>query len=192
MEYKTLEILTEEASMDLFLRGLLPRILPEEYVLNENCFIRPHQGKSDLKKSIPTKIRAYSKYNHPVKVLIIHDQDSNDCVVLKNNLVSLIKNENTTIPFLVRIACRELENWYLGDPDAIGIVYDDVNSNNIKEKAKYRNPDRTSGAFELNSLSKNFSKTEAAREIGKIINFEENKSESFNQFVKGLYKLICL
>ena len=35
------------------------KILPEEYQLEINCFIRPHQGKSDLQKSIPVKDSTY-------------------------------------------------------------------------------------------------------------------------------------
>lgn len=112
MSYKVLEILTEEPSMELFLQGILPRILPSDYVLGENCFIRPHQGKSDLKRSISKKMRAYLKYGYPVKVLILHDQDSNDCIALKSDLVALALAEThgNVLPYLVRIICRELEN----------------------------------------------------------------------------------
>ena len=61
------EILTEEPSMENFLRGTLPHILPLGYVLDQNCFIRPHEGKSHLKKSIPRKVKAFVNYQWPVK-----------------------------------------------------------------------------------------------------------------------------
>ncbi|GHV69237.1 hypothetical protein FACS1894199_17650 [Bacteroidia bacterium] len=116
-----LEILAEEPSMEYFLRGALPTILPDDYALDVNCFIRPHNGKSDLKRSIPKKMRAYPHYPYPVKILIVHDQDSNDCKLLKQELINLCGN--TGVPFIIRIACRELENWYLGDMTAIESVY---------------------------------------------------------------------
>jgi hypothetical protein len=58
---------------------ILPKILPDKWVLGENYFIRPHQGKSDLKKSIPKKIKTFSKFHEKVGVIIIQDQDFNDC-----------------------------------------------------------------------------------------------------------------
>jgi len=50
-----LVFLLEERSMKEFLRGLLPRILPA------GCEFQliPHEGKSDLEKSIPRKLRAW-------------------------------------------------------------------------------------------------------------------------------------
>ncbi len=190
MGYKALEILTEEPSMAFFLRGVLPRILPEDYVLDENCFIRPHEGKSDLKKSIPRKMRAYPRYEYPVKVLIVHDQDSNDCIELKKSLLELIKPTEKVIPCLVRIACRELENWYLGDLESIQKVFPEVDAAKLAGKAKFRNPDKVSGAYELSQLTDFFSKTATARAIGPIIAIDTNSSPSFQQFVRGLSMLI--
>jgi hypothetical protein len=188
MNSTVIEILTEEASMEYFLRGLLPRILPEDYTIDVNCFIRPHEGKSDLQRSIPRKIKAYGRYGYPVKVLIVHDQDSNDCLVLKNKLVDLTQGSN--LPVVIRIACRELENWYLGDLKSLAKLYPDVKASQLEGKAKYRNSDRLSGSYELDQLTKTFSKTGAARSIGSIIDIDLNRSISFQQFISGLNKLI--
>lgn len=185
MSYKSLEILTEEPSMEYFLRGLLPRILPKEYVLDENCFIRPHEGKTDLQKSIPAKMRAYAKYGYPVKVLIVHDQDSNDCKVLKNKLIEL--SGATNVPCLVRIVCRELENWYLGDWDALAKVYPEVRQS---RKDRFKNPDAVFGAHEIGLLTQKFGKIHAARSLGEIISIQANTSPSFRQFISGLSKFL--
>ncbi|MCK9452185.1 MAG: DUF4276 family protein [Bacteroidales bacterium] len=183
-----LEILTEEKSMEVFLRGLLPRILLDTFVLDSNCFIHSHEGKSHLVKSIPRKMKAYPKFPEEVRVLIIHDQDSNDCIKLKNKLTKLCSAE---LHCLVRIACRELENWYLGDFKAIECVFPEVNAAKYLGKAKYRTADRLTGAEEIKKLSKEFSKTQTAREIGKVIDFKNNKSVSFNHFISGLQKLLA-
>lgn len=189
MNNTIIEILTEEISMDYFLRGLLPRILPNDYSLDENCFIRPHEGRSDLMKSIPRKVQAYQKYGYPVKVLIIHDQDSNDCITLKKSLENLC-SKAPSIPAIVRIACHELENWYLGDIETLVNLYPEIRSKNIKKKRKFKNPDSVYGAYEIGQLSKNFSKTSAARSMGETINIDSNSSPSFKQFIVGISKLI--
>ncbi len=186
-----IEILTEEPSMENFLRQLLPILLPEEYQLDINCFIHPHEGKSHLRKSIPRKLQAYSRYRNPVRVLIIQDQDSSDCVTLKNELLSLCQSI-VTIPIVVRIACRELENWYLGDLKAIEKLYPETKATRFVGKAKFRNPDLVFGSNELELLTPNFTKSHASREIVKFMDIQTNRSKSFNHFVSGLSKLLYL
>lgn len=101
------EFLLEEESMKNVLEVLLPQILPDSYKLNENCFLRAHNGKSDLKNSIPKKVKVFSAFK-ATKLVILHDQDSNDCKTLKRDLMRLCK-ENGNCPVLIRIPCRELE-----------------------------------------------------------------------------------
>lgn len=189
MEKVVLEIFTEERSMENFLRGLLPRILPSDFQLDINCFIRPHEGKSDLKKSLIRKVKAFQNYPHPVKLLIIHDQDSNDCKLLKADLVSICSSISN-LEFLVRIACKELENWYLGDLYSIERIYPDSRASRLSNKSKFKRPDSLNGTEELENLSKKFSKSHASREIGKIICLEDNRSVSFNHFVSGVSKIL--
>ena len=113
-----IEILVEEPSMKNFLETKLPDFLPEGYGLGINVFIRPHNGKSDLMRSIPKKIQAFSHYHRPAKIIIVHDQDSHDCRELKQKILDLCA-QHGDCPVLVRIACRELENWYLGNLYAV-------------------------------------------------------------------------
>lgn len=190
MKNSRIEILTEEKSMELFLSALLPRLLPEGFSLGVNCFIRSHEGKSHLQKSIPNKIKAFQKFSIPVKVMIVHDQDSNDCLILKKKLLELSRQGNEQVPVVVRIACRELENWYLGDFEALEKLYTEVKAVKYSQKSKFRNPDSVFGAQEMTALSRNFSKSAAARALGTIISIDNNRSPSFRQFISGLNKLI--
>jgi len=190
MKEEYLEFLVEEKSMAVFLEEFLPIILPEGYILNENCFVRPHNGKQDLQKQIPKIVRAYRNYPLPVKFMVIHDQDSYDCMALKTKLKNLIAENTSNTDYLIRIACRELENWYLGDLDAVEHIYPESKASRQKNKAKFREPDRLNGAEEMQKFSKNFGKVSCAREIAKVISVERNKSESFNQFQHGVIKLI--
>ncbi len=191
MEEVQLEILTEEQSMETFLRGFLPRVLPDGFVLDQNCFIRPHEGKNDLRKSIPRKIRAFRSLFKQVKVLILHDQDANDCEKLKSELIDLITQQGSAVDYLVRIVCRELENWYLGDFTAIETVYPSVKAVRYQNKRKFRAPDHVHGSEELQRICKDFSKTECARKISPHITVQHNRSRSFQHFVAGLERLLA-
>ncbi|NMB71830.1 MAG: DUF4276 family protein [Bacteroidales bacterium] len=187
MEYR-LEILTEERSMAKFLRQLLPNVLPPYYQLDKNCFIRPHEGKSELLKAIPKKLKAY-QHDCNTRVLIIHDQDSNDCIHLKNKLIELCAPYK--VPVVIRIACRELENWYLGDLPALKKVYPKLKVESLMKKSKYRNPDllKEKGSKEIIRLIPDFSKSYAAEKMPLYMDINNNLSPSFRQFLIGLKKI---
>ena len=129
-----LVFLLEERSMKVLLDIILPKILPEGVSFQTI----PHEGKSELEKSIPIKLRAWNEPN--VAFVIVHDQDSNNCIELKKKLVSLCSNSNRK--FLVRIPCHELEAWYWGDLEAVSKAYD-KDFTSLKNKKKYRNPDQS-------------------------------------------------
>lgn len=183
------EILVEEPSMERFLKGLLPGILPDGYRVDENCFIRTHEGKQDLQKEIPRKVKAYKKSKPSRKIIVIHDQDSNDCRELKNKLIKLIATA-ADIPFLVRIACKELEAFYLGDMQAIEKVYPKFKAKRHANKAKFRNPDKCNAFDEIRKIVPEFQKNRASNEIVKHIDIEGNKSPSFRSLVTGIQRFL--
>lgn len=186
----TVEILVEEPSMENVLDIILPQILPEGYELGVNCFVRPHQGKSDLKKSIPIKVNAYQYFPQTVRLIVIQDEDSNDCMILKQNLIDLIQTQNLYQPYLVRIACKELENWYLGDMQAIEAVYPTFKAEKNQRKKKYRNPDSIFGADDLERQIKDFAKGFASKNIPKQMDINSNKSSSFNHLISGVQRFL--
>ena len=185
-----IEFLLEEQSMAFFLEELLPRILPPQYQLNVNYFLRPHNGKSDLLKSIPRKVKAFSNVNYEtVKIVVLHDQDSNDCIKLKSKLKTICE-ESGTCPVLIRIVCRELEAWHLGCFDGLEKVYPRLKGSIHRNKAKFRNPDSCHASDELRRIVPEFKKSDTARQMGKIIDINSNKSDSFQQFISGLSKFL--
>ena len=109
--------LLEEESMKVLLEGLLPRIFPQ---LNFQCI--HHEGKSDLEKSIPRKLRAWREPG--VRFVVLRDNDGTDCVFLKQRLLKICSDAGGK-DTLVRIVCEELEAWYLGEPDALAEAFDD-------------------------------------------------------------------
>lgn len=168
-----------------FLRILLPRLLPAGWKVDDNVFIRKHQGKSDLKKSIPIKLKAFSHWHEPIGFIIMQDQDSNDCRKLKQELSDLCSTCNN-IPVLIRIVCRELESWYLGDMNAIQQAYPSFKAKAYSGKSKFRKPDVCNAKDELKKILPNYQETSAARTIAPHIRIENNHSESLHQFVTGL------
>lgn len=185
-----IEILVEEPSMKEFLSILLPRIVEDYWHLNENYFIRSFEGKSDLQKNIPSKIRVFSNWHEPIAVAILQDQDNNDCKELKKRLVDLCM-QNGSCERLVRIVCKELESWYIGDLKAIHYAYGSFKYQNYVSKAKYREPDRCNASHEMRQIVPGFQKIDGAKRIAPHIDIDNNKSQSFKQTITGLNRLFA-
>ncbi len=70
----------EERSMKELLDGILPKILPDGITFKTI----PHEGKYDLERSLPIKLRAWNESD--TSFIIVHDQDSNNCIELKKKI----------------------------------------------------------------------------------------------------------
>lgn len=177
-----LVVMVEERSAKELLEGLLPKILPNEIGIR----IIPHEGKSDLEKSIPKKLRSWQAPN--ARFVILHDQDSADCVALKKKLQSLCDFARDEV--LVRIACVELEAWYFGDPKALASAYEKSSLATIGNKKKYRHPDKIQNPKdELKKLLPQHQQISGARLMAKYMDIDNNSSQSFNTFVDGLRRI---
>ena len=175
--------LLEEDSMRILLEGLLPRLFPE---LLFQCV--PHEGKQDLEKSIPRKLKAWREPG--VRFVVIRDQDSADCHQVKTNLVQLCQSTGRR-DVLVRVACRELEAWYIGEPQALKQAFPATRPSALRElsKRRYQNPDtvvRPSNT--IAELIPEFQKRSGARRMAAFLS-RENTSNSFRVFVEGVERL---
>lgn len=172
------EFLLEERSMRCFLETLLPRILPSHLSLGHNVCLRPHSGKQDLYKSIPNKLAAAKNANKPTAFVVIHDQDSNDCLELKQRILALFSNYN--YPHLVRMPCRELENWYLGSPETLDLYFQTTRFTSLSRKKQLREPDKHTGSkFIESKTDRPLAKTEIATFMGANIALDNTRSKSF-------------
>ena len=179
-----LVIFLEEPSARAMLQGLLPRILPETVAVQYIVF----EGKSDLEKKLPKRLRAWQAPD--AKFLVLRDQDSGDCRVIKDGLVQ--KCHDAAKPdVVVRIACRELESFYLGD---LAAVADAIGPNAVRHKQqqrKFRTPDRLgSPSRELKQLAPSYQKIAGSRAIGPQLNIEANHSRSFQVLIEGIRELV--
>lgn len=173
--------LLEEYSMKVLLEGLLPRLFPDLPFL---CV--PHEGKQDLEKSVPRKLRAWREPG--VRFCVIRDNDGGDCRVLKQTLVRLCEQGGSK-DTLVRIACQELEAWYLGAPDALAEVFGHDTLRGIAARARFRDPDAVAQpATALAQLVPEFQKVSGARRLSRVLP-RENGSRSFQVLMAGLDRL---
>ena len=180
--------MVEEPSMKAFLEAFLPRHFPS---CASTCIIIPHEGKTDLLNSIPRKLKVWTKPED--RFIILIDQDSNDCKSLKKEIQNLCVDKPST---LIRIVCKELESWFLGDLEAVGLAYD-ISLKQLQNKAKYRNPDNHQAFDELKRLleqkKRSIQKVSNAGLVGQYMDLNSrNTSISFQTFISGLQRIIDL
>lgn len=175
-----LVFLLEEPSTKYLLDVLLPKILPKGIEFQTIA----HRGKRDLQRSIPRKLRGWNEPGE-IRFVIVHDQDTKDCVKLKQDILALC--EGTGKKVLVRIACQEMESWYFGDVKALAAAYNMPKLNQISAQKKYRIPDDIpSPKEELRKLLPSHQQIEGAKRVAPYMDIENNSSVSFNQFVSGV------
>lgn len=174
--------LLEERSMKAFLDELLPRVVPElQYKLVS------HEGKRDLVNSFPRKLKAWC--TPAARFVIVYDQDSANCIALKQKLQALVPEARRSVTW-IRIACRELESWLLGDLDALAKAFNKPAMTELVNKKKFRHPDRLGNpAEELCKLVPDYQKIKGARLVAQFIEPDTNTSHSFGVFMRIIHQL---
>lgn len=178
---KEIVFLLEERSAQEMLQGMLPRLFPDDLVVRYIVF----EGKRDLENQLVKKLRGYC--NPDARFVILRDQDSADCVAIKKHLVEKCSQARKRHA-LVRIACHELESWYLADLAAVQQALSIRNLAAKQSKAKYRTPDTLANAAEeLEKITDGlYHKVAGSRAIGPCLDITNTRSHSFGVFVAGL------
>jgi hypothetical protein len=181
---RTLVLFLEEPSAKAMLEGLLPRVLPADV---ETRFI-VFEGKQDLEKQIERRLTHWQT-PHSLFV-VLRDQDAGDCREIKQRLTAKCVSAGRDAA-LVRIACRELESWYLGDLAAVEAAYGQRGLARLALKAKYRQPDLLgSPSAELEKLTRGqYQKVDGSRRLGPMLDLQANLSRSFQVFLEGIARL---
>lgn len=178
-----LVVLLEEPSAEDFLRVVIPKVIPATVCVHFLVF----EGKQDLEKQLPRRIRGWLQPNS--RFFVMRDQDSDDCRRVKDRLVDLCVEAGRP-DTLVRIACRELESFFLGDLEAVARAFNRPQIAAHRRTAKYRNPDLLgSPVDELRKLVPGYQKREGARRISPFLNLDVNQSRSFIAVMGGLNKV---
>ncbi len=166
--------------MNATLQGLLGTQFPE-LIEGLHWFVIDFNGKSDLEKNFPDRMRKWN-YGNPLFV-ILRDNDGSDCGILKRRLEKLALASGK--PFKVRVVCQELESWFLGDNQAVMAAYPECHFSNAT--AKYRSPDKmTNASQDLATLTGEVSKVAKAELIAPNLEPARNVSRSFQVFFQTL------
>ena len=176
-----LVFLLEEPSIKEMLKGLLPRLVPDITDITYIVF----EGKSDLENNIVRRLR---KWRHPASAfVVVRDQDSSDCIGLKEALVRKCHQAGRG-DTVVRIACRELESWYFGDLAAVERGLGVADLVRYGKKSRYRIPDDIQvPSRELMKITRNaYQKVSGSRAIGPYMRLDMNRSHSFRVFLEGV------
>jgi hypothetical protein len=179
-----LVFLVEGQSEKIFIETLWPHLCLTEVKHTVLVF----EGKSDLDRKLDRRITHYR--NTQAGFIVLRDQDASDCYKVKAALLKAYPTADQR-PFKIRIACRELESWLLGDLKALFGAYGESQKYPAySDKAKYRDPDRLSNpGTEIAKMVPSFKKTDAARRVAMQMNIEENRSKSFKHFVAAIHSV---
>jgi hypothetical protein len=171
--------------MKALLDRLLPHIFPG-WVEKQHFLCVPHEGKRDLDKSIPVKLRAWQERG--VRFVIVRDNDNANCILLKNDLIKLCQDSGRP-DTLIRLVCQELESWYLGDLHALDKAFG-TSIDTPKNRKRFAHPDTwEKSSHEIKRLIPTFQKIGGARNMAEHLQVQNNLSHSCRIFFAGIQKI---
>ncbi len=183
---KELVFLLEETSAKAMLEGLLPRILHPDI---SPRFI-PFEGKQDLERQMLKRLRSY--LNPQARFIVLRDLDNApDCIAVKWKLTERCEQAGQARKTLVRIACRELEAFYLADLQAVEQGLSIKKLARQQGYAKFRDPDLLgSPSKELATLTRGeYQKVSGSRVIGEFLDPDNERSPSFKNLVRAIRRM---
>jgi hypothetical protein len=196
------EFLLEEPSAEAALKLLVPKIRDDA-----DYSFHVFNGKPDLFKQLPARLRAYRRWiPADYRLVVVVDEDRKDCRELKDRLERMAiesgfftktSAKGGNFQVLNRIAIEELEAWYFGEPQAVVTAFPRVKTT-VFGKAAYRDPDAIGGgtAEALERILRQaryypagMPKIEVAEKIAAAMTPAQNQSKSFQVFREGLLAL---
>jgi hypothetical protein len=173
----------EEESAKALLEHLFPLLIPQGSQIHPRFIV--FDGKQDLEKQLPGKLRGY--LNPHARFIVLRDQDGGDCKKVKKRLTDLCPSSHRPRT-KVRIACHELESFYLGDLRAVEAAMGTRGLAAKHKEAKFRDPDRLSSpARELETLTGNrYQKVAGSRAIAPHLELRAPRSKSFDHLLQAV------
>ena len=173
----------EEESAKALLVSLYHRLVPAGSPIEARFIV--FEGKQDLDRQLERKLRGY--LNPQASFIVLRDQDRGDCRKVKRDLVARCERAGRP-DTIVRIACRELEAFYLGDLRAVELGLRVRGLCSKQTQTKFRDPDRLqSPSLELQKLTgKQYQKVAGSRAIAPHLNLERPRSRSFRHLIQAI------
>lgn len=190
------EFLVEDPSMEAFFQAWL-----DANPMKASFQIHAFQGKTNLLKRLPSRLRGYRHWLSPShRLIIVLDRDDEDCRSLKDRLEDMCadaglrtrRSSPENWQCATCLAIEELEAWYFGDWPAVVSAYPHA-SPHIPQRKPYRSPDDIAGgtweAFEREMRKKRYfpgglEKVRAARTIGAHVDARRSRSPSFRHLCR--------
>jgi hypothetical protein len=172
---------TEKRFIEPLCKRLFPAWMAEVFSLG---------NKSNVINQSPSFIKNLDKQYGLKRHIILFDQDTGNCEEEKKLLALKIKAVAPLAAVEIRIACNEIESWFLGDINTLKEFFNLPNINNSQEK--YRHTDEISKPSTLLTRETKGAYQKSGIEVSRIaekINIEENKSISFHYFIKAINRL---
>lgn len=181
----TLVFMLEEPSAREMLKSVLPRLVGDDVAIRYVVF----EGKQDLGRQLQSKLQRW--LTPDTRFIVMRDQDAAECHAVKQALVDKCVAAGRP-DALVRVACHELESFYLGDLSAVESGLRLTGLARHQERRRWRQPDRLSNAAEeLGKLTGGiYQKLSGSRAIGPHLRIDgNNRSHSFNVLLDGIRQI---
>jgi hypothetical protein len=173
----------EERSVEALLEILLPRIVGS----GEDSRYIVFEGKQDLEKQLVRRMQGYRTPG--ARFIVLRDQAAGNCKKIKASLKQKCEQAGRS-DAVVRIACRELESWYLGDLAAVEKGLGLSGLRRLQNSAPYRAPDTIANpSSKLTKIAKTYQKIGGSRAIGPYLDVDNTRSRSFSHFVRSIRDL---
>ena len=178
--------LLEEPSMKILLDEWLPRLFPG-WLNGVHFQCIPHEGKTDLERSITRKLAAWRVPGD--RFVVVRDNDNANCEKLKERLRELC-HQSGRPDTLIRLVCQELESWYLGDLKAVAMAFRQQKVDTPRHRKRFAHPDNwQKPSAEIKRLVPTFQKISGARAMAAHLTPDGNLSTSLQYFVRGIRRV---
>lgn len=167
--------------------------------------VHPHRGKGQLPGDLnaappdcertllgllPATLRAFGKQGGDMCVVVLVDQDDDDCHALKQSLVQAWQHITPHPAKVVfRIAMEETESWFLADRKAVQQAYPKVNWRSVPKRPPDEIDDPSDVLAHVLGVPlpcTGMDKAEWAKRVAPKLDLDKPKSPSLAQFINGL------
>jgi hypothetical protein len=184
---KTIAFFLEELSARVMLEEFIKVNFPLASQTLSLCY-KVHEGKQDLENHPERRLRGWRT---PDTVFVVmRDQDSGDCVKIKTNLQKICERAGRAA--VIRVACHELESFYLGDSRAVEKGLEVHAIHKSSRRKMFHNPDAIQQPSKmLEAVTKGkYQKIDGSRRIAPFMDPTVNRSRSFRVLYKSLCELL--
>ena len=162
--------------------------------LPTNLIAPPAPRDETLLGQLAAKLRAFGRSDPGSPVVVMVDADRDNCLTLKNSLVTMLGQlAHRPRDVVFRIAVEEMESWFIADTAAVQQAYPAVNLGILTAIA----PDAVVGAWEQLALALGLNpalctgadKEDWAKTVSPHLELAHPPSPSFATFIKALEQL---